>query len=198
MGEQVEQRSLRPDTDAVISEGFPELLARAQSGDAEAFARLWVDLNPRLVRFLRLESPNDAEDLAAETWTSVVKGLRRFRGDEVAWRAWVFTTARRRAIDAARRRSRRVKEVQAGQAPDFVAPDVTDSVVDTLSPGHAVQLLALLPPLQAEVLGLRVIADLPVETVAAMLGRSPGAVRVATHRGLRRLAQELRNQGVTR
>lgn len=181
----------------MISEGFPELLSRAQAGDGEAFARLWVDLNPRLVRFLSLESGNDAEDLAAETWASVVKGLRRFRGDEVAWRAWVFTTARRRAVDAARRRSRRPQQVHEDHARPMLTPDASEAVVDALSPGRAVQLLAVLPPFQAEVLGLRVIADLPVETVAAMLGKSPGAVRVAAHRGLRRLAQELRSQGVT-
>lgn len=181
----------------MISQGFPELLARAQAGDAEAFAQLWVDLNPRLVRFLSLESVDDAEDLAAETWMSVVKGLRRFRGDEVAWRAWVFTTARRRSIDAARRRSRRPRQVETADAPFPHDADPTEAVVDALSPGPALRMLSVLPPSQAEVLGLRVIADLPVETVAAMLGKSPGAVRVAAHRGLRRLARELRSQGVT-
>jgi predicted RNA polymerase sigma factor len=33
----------------------------------------------------------------------VVRGLAGFRGDEAAWRAWLFTTARRRAIDRLRR-----------------------------------------------------------------------------------------------
>ena len=77
----------------MVREGFAELLAKAQAGDEEAFSRLWLDLNPRLVRYLSLEPGRNAEDLAAETWVSVIKGLRRFRGDEVAWRAWVFTTA---------------------------------------------------------------------------------------------------------
>jgi RNA polymerase sigma-70 factor (ECF subfamily) len=62
---------------------------------------------------------------------------------------------------------------------------------------EALQLLATLPPLQAEVLALRVLADLPVDTVAAMLGRTPGAVRVAAHRGLRTLATTLSREGVT-
>ena len=182
-----------------MREDFAELLVRAQAGDEEAFSRLWLDLNPRLVRFLSLEPGRNAKDLAAETWVSVVKGLRRFRGDEIAWRAWVFTTARRRALDDARRRSRRPKEV-LGDVNDraFVVPDPSEFVVEELSPGSALAMLSTLPPFQAEVLGLRVIAGLPVEAVAAMLGKSPGSIRVAAHRGLRALAGSLRSQGVTR
>ena len=58
--------------------------------------------------------------------------------------------------------------------------------------------LAELPSIQAEVILLRVVAGLDTETVAQLTGRSPGAVRVAAHRGLRRLAQILAETGVTR
>jgi RNA polymerase sigma-70 factor (ECF subfamily) len=145
-----------------------------------------------------LEPGQSAEDLAAETWVSVIKGLGRFRGDETAWRAWVFATARRRVLDAARRRSRRPREVP-GELHEHAwrVPDHSEVVVDGMSPGAAVALLSTLPPLQAEVLALRVVAGLPVDTVAAMLGKSPGAVRVSAHRGLRTLAATLRSQGVT-
>jgi RNA polymerase sigma-70 factor, ECF subfamily len=36
---------------------------------------------------------------AADTWMAVIGGLRRFRGDERAFRAMIFTVARHRAID---------------------------------------------------------------------------------------------------
>lgn len=180
----------------VAREEFAEVLARAQAGDEEAFSRLWLDLNPRLVRYLRLEPGQSAEDLAAETWVSVVKGLKRFRGDETAWHAWVFTTARRRALDDARRRSRRPQTSGPGPLDRLAAPD-TPPHLDADGAAEALRLLSTLPPLQAEVLALRVLADLPVDTVAAMLGRSPGSVRVATHRGLRTLAATLSREGVT-
>jgi RNA polymerase sigma-70 factor, ECF subfamily len=175
----------------VLRGDFAGLLARAQGGDEVAFSRLWSDLNPALLRYLRLEPGHSAEDLAAETWVSVVKGLSRFRGDETAWRAWVFTTARRRALDEARRRSRRPRSVAVAVLDDVpAAPDPADDVAEALA------LLALLPAAQAEVIALRVIAGLPVETVAAMVGRSPGAVRVSAHRGLRTLAGLLATRGV--
>ncbi len=52
-------------------------------------------------------------------------------------------------------------------------------------PGTAVMLAN---PDQAEIIVLRVVAGLGTAEVARLVGKSPGAVRVAAHRGLRRLA----------
>jgi RNA polymerase sigma-70 factor, ECF subfamily len=184
---------------AVFGEEFPAVVAAAQDGSEAAFTRLWLDANPALVRYLRLIAPEVAEDVAAETWVQVVRGLRRFRGDEGAWRAWLFTTARRRVIDESRRRSRRREEplhdVPAAVLP--VAADAADEAMERLGTRSAITLLARLPRLQAEVVLLRVLAGLDTEAVARLLGRSPGAVRVAGHRGLRRLAEILAEAGVT-
>ena len=184
---------------AVIGEDFAAVLAAAQHGDEAAFSRLWAGTNPALARYLRVIAPEAAEDIAADTWVQVVRGLRRFRGDEAAWRAWVFTTARRRAIDASRRRSRRreqpLHDVPAALLP--VTADAADQAMERLGTRSAIALLAGLPPLQAEVILLRVVAGLDTEAVARLVGRSPGAVRVAAHRGLRRLAQILAETGVT-
>ena len=81
---------------AVIGAEFPAVLAAAQDGSEAAFARLWQDANPVLLRYLRVGLPDCAEDVAAETWLQVVRGLAGFRGDEQAWRSWLFTIARRR------------------------------------------------------------------------------------------------------
>jgi RNA polymerase sigma-70 factor (ECF subfamily) len=183
----------------VIGPGFPDVLAAAQDGDEVAFTQLWLDGNSALLRYLKVTAPEAAEDIAAETWVHVIRGLRRFRGDEAAWRAWLFTTARRRTIDQARRRSRLagtpVHELPASRLP--VAADAADVALERMSTGAAIALLAHLPPLQAEVILLRVVAGLDTEAVARLVRRSPGAVRVAAHRGLRRLAQILTEAGVT-
>jgi RNA polymerase sigma-70 factor, ECF subfamily len=186
----------------VIGEEFASVLARAQSGDEAAFACLWLDVNPALVRYLRVVSGEVDEDVAAETWVTVVRGLVRFRGDEMAWRGWVFTTARRRAIDEGRRRTRR-RTALASEAADLAdgrglpGLDPALLVLERLDTKAALALVAQLAPLQAEVIVLRVIAGLDVESVARLVGRRPGAVRVAAHRGLVRLAEILATQGVT-
>src|SRR5262249_32882482 len=113
--------SILPILGAVMGDGFAAVLAAAQGGSEEAFSRLWRDGNPPLLRYLRVIAPDVAEDVAADTWVQVVRGLAGFRGDEQAWRAWLFTTARRRSIDEGRRRSRRpaapLGEVAGGAPP---------------------------------------------------------------------------------
>jgi RNA polymerase sigma-70 factor (ECF subfamily) len=181
----------------VIGADFGWVLADAQAGDELAFARLYRDLNPPLLRYLSLGGEL-AEEVAAETWATVVRGLARFKGDETAWRAWVFTTARRRAVDAGRKRTR--ENSLGWRASTWAAdmtPDCAQEVVDAATTEDALRLIRTLPSTQAEVVLLRVVADLPVAQVAEILGRSPGAVRVACHRGLENLARTLAKHGVT-
>ena len=176
-----------------MGDEFAAALAAARNGSEEAFSALWRDANPALLRYLRVIAPAAAEDVAAETWVHVIRGLTAFRGDEAGWRAWLFTTARRRVIDDARRSARRpavpLEEMTVADAP--TAPDAADAALENLETEAAIALVGELPPLQAEVILLRVVAGLDTDAVATLLGRSPGAVRVAAHRGLRQLAEIL-------
>jgi RNA polymerase sigma-70 factor (ECF subfamily) len=194
------RRAHRPGADygPVIGEAFPSVLASAQEGDEAAFARLWRDVNPALLRYLTLGG-DSADDVASETWATVIKRLPRFTGDETAWRAWVFTTARRRAIDAGRRRARTAELERPWRhwPVETIAADAAEAVIERLDTDTALRLVAQLPPLQAEVILLRVVGGLSVPEVARIVGRSPGAVRVAAHRGLRRLEHALSPGGTT-
>lgn len=190
---------------AVIGEDFSAVLSAAQRGDEVAYARLWRDANPPLLRYLRVVTSGDPDDIAAETWASIVRGLRRFRGDESGWRAWLFATARRRAIDDGRRRSRE-RDIPVDDISDLVplealvqpSGDPADLVLAQLALDEALQAIRGLPPLQAEVLVLRIVVGLSTETVAALTGSTPGAVRVAAHRGLKRLAGQFTPAGAVR
>lgn len=187
------------DTLHVVGEDFAALLGAAQGGSEQAFSVLWRDANPALLRYLRVVAAENAEDVAAETWVQVVRGLPRFTGDEAAWRAWLFTTARRRLLDQARVRKRHpaepLDEISAAEVPRTAAAE--QLAMDNIATESAMALLSRLPEHQAEVIFLRVVAGLDTEAVAEMLGRSPGAVRVAAHRGLKKLAALLSGAGVT-
>ncbi len=167
-------------------------LAKARSGDEAGFIELWRRLQPPLLRYLRVVSPDDAEDAASETWLQVVRDLHGFTGEEQDFRRWLFTVARHRAVDAARARARRRACPVPGGGFDHL-PDsvlVEDQVLDGLSVRRATALVARLSPDQAEAVALRVIAGLDTRAVAGILGKSPGAVRIALHRGLRALAAD--------
>ena len=191
--------TLSTDTQHVVGDDFARVLAGAQGGDDDQFAVLWRDANPALLRYLRVLAPENADDIAAETWVHVVRGLPRFIGDEGAWRAWLFTTARRRLIDQARLRKRHPAEplddISAAEMPR--SPDAAQIALDNLATESAIALLSQLPPPQAEVIMLRVVAGLDTDVVADLLGKTPGNVRVMTHRGLKRLEELLGRIGVT-
>ena len=184
----------------MIGDEFPAVLWRPPRTDSEAaFSMLWRDGNPACCATCGSAAP-DAEDVAAETWVQVCRGLPGFRGDERAWRSWLFTIARRRAIDEGRRRSRH-PVTSLDDLPRAREPRAADAEVlamENLATAAVIEAVLALPPLQAEVIVLRMLAGLDNEAVARIVGRSPGAVRVAAHRGLRRLAQTLSPAGVTR
>jgi RNA polymerase sigma-70 factor, ECF subfamily len=187
------------DTQHVVGDDFARVLADAQGGNDDQFAVLWRDANPALLRYLRVLAPENAEDIAAETWVHVVRGLPRFVGDEAAWRAWLFTTARRRLIDQARLRKRHpaepLEELSVAEMPR--SPDAAQIAMDNLATRSAIALLAQLPSVQADVIMLRVVAGLDTDAVAEILGKSPGNVRVMAHRGLKKLEELLGRAGIT-
>jgi RNA polymerase sigma-70 factor (ECF subfamily) len=190
---------LVPILPAVIGDDFPAVLTAAQRGSENAFSALYRDCTPDLLRYLRVAAPDATEDVAAETWVQICRGLPGFCGDERAWRSWLFTVARRRAIDESRRRSRH-PVAPLDDLPSAREPRTADAGVlalDNLATAAVVRAVRELPPLQAEVILLRIMAGLDNEAVAQIVGRSPGAVRVAAHRGLRHLAQTLSPAGVT-
>jgi len=174
---------------------FEQVLDGARRGDEASFATLWRAFNPPLLRFLTtLADGDDAAEVASTVWLEVVRGLDGFAGDEAGFRAWLFTKARSRLIDlrrARRRRPARSPEHDEADRRPGAAPDPAAVLDDAFSTEAALALIGTLPPDQAEVLLLRVVADLDVATVAAMTGKRPGTVRVLAHRGLRRLAKQL-------
>jgi RNA polymerase sigma-70 factor (ECF subfamily) len=182
----------------VIGGAFGVTLANARTGDEAAFARIFHDVQPALLRYLRVITP-EPEDVAGETWIQVVTGLRRFRGGEQDFRAWLFTIARNRAADAGRSRHRRpavpLDMTEAAQQP--TTADAADQALEAVSTQAAMELIKSLPREQAEIIVLRVVAGLDAGDVAKIVGKTPGAVRVAAHRGLRRLAGQVAQAGVT-
>jgi len=184
----------------MIGPEFPVVLSAAARGDEDAFGRLWHDLQPRLLRYFVVVSPAVAEDLASETWLGVVRGIIRFEGNEPAFRAWVFTIARHEVLDWRRRMARRPPaDVPVNGLVELAAhDDPAADALEGLSTRAAMAMLTTLPADQAEAIMLRVVAGLGVDRVAEIMGKRPGTVRVLTHRGLRRLAKQLGDDGRVR
>jgi RNA polymerase sigma-70 factor (ECF subfamily) len=169
------------------------LVERAQRGDDDAFATLYADLAPRVLRYLRHQvgNPDRAEELMQETFMKVVEALSRFRlRERVPFAAWVFRIARNAVIDD-RRSTHPTFELEA--ASQVVSPAVGPAELAEAASERAalVEALGRLTPEHRDVLVYRFFAELRPPEVAALMGRSDGAVRVLQHRALSALRSVL-------
>lgn len=140
---------------------------------------------PSVRGYLRGQGVPEADDLLSEVFLQVTRSLPRFEGIDEELRPWIFAIARNRVIDAHRRRAARPASTGAG-VPDRAAP-AADDPVDP----HLVAALQQLTEEQREVVVLRFVADLPLEEVAELTGRTSGAVKSMQHRALAQLARIL-------
>jgi RNA polymerase sigma-70 factor, ECF subfamily len=180
------------------------LLDRARAGDESAFADVYREVQPRLLRYLQAQARDLAEDVAADTWLDVARAMPGFVGDSTAFRSWIFAIARNRMVDAVRRSARRplhlVDDTAQLEALATSVGDVDDGPAVRAEAYEATQraiaMIRTLPPDQAEVLLLRVLAELDPPEVALLVGKPVGHVRVLAHRGLRRLGRMLESGSV--
>ncbi|MEU0966410.1 RNA polymerase sigma factor [Streptomyces sp. NPDC005917] len=168
-------------------------VARAQDGDETAFAVAYRLVQPGLLGYLRGLVGDEAEDVASDAWLEIARDIGRFKGDGAGFRGWTATIARHRALDHLRRQ--RVRPRPGGTEQDVLGlpgPHNThEQALESLSTEWALELVRGLPRDQAEAVLLRVVVGLDGPAAARVLGKRPGAVRTAAHRGLKRLARQL-------
>lgn len=164
------------------------------AGDEGAFRTVYREVQPPLLRYLTvLVGAADAEDVASEAWSQAFRDLDRFSGDADGFRGWITTIGRNRALDHLRRASRRPVSDQTLDDLLDLRDDV-DVELDTLGRVNSeavLRLIAALPREQAEAIMLRTVLGFDASTAARILGKRPGAVRAAAHRGLKQLAKKI-------
>lgn len=176
---------------------FATTLAAARANAGWAFESLFRTFAPRVHGYLRTHGVVEPDELTNDVFLSVFRSLPRFDGDERDFRAWTFTIARNRIVDEHRRQARRVPTIPAevdGYA-EHAGGDVEAEALTNLGSEWAVDLIRRLAPDQRDVLLLRIVADLTVDQVAAVVGKRSGAVKALQRRGLA-AAKRLLERGV--
>jgi RNA polymerase sigma-70 factor (TIGR02960 family) len=196
-------------------------LARAQRGDEEAFAQLTEPYRRELQLhcYRIVGSLQDAEDLLQETLLAAWRGLEQFEGRS-SLRAWLYTIATNRCLNAIRDRERRPQAAPGDRPgrqgithpPESFAeiawlqpyPDALLEGVIDVAPGPAARYeakesvalafvsgLQHLAPRQRAVLVLRDVLGFHAEEVADMLGSSEASVNSALQRARGTLEKRL-------
>lgn len=171
------------------------LWLRARAGDDGAYREALLCMAARLRGYLRrrlASRPDDVEDLVQE----VLLALHLQRGTwdaTVPVGAWMLAIARYKLIDSWRRRGRY-------DAPLAALDEIDEAELPTADGDGALAgrdlgvLLQALPSAQREAITLAKLEGLSLLEVSARTGASVAAVKVQVHRGLRRLADLVKNR----
>ncbi|MQA98809.1 MAG: sigma-70 family RNA polymerase sigma factor [Actinobacteria bacterium] len=175
------------------------VLARARSGEPEAWALIYDSLSPAVLGYLRMRGAADPEDLLSECFLQLVRDIRSFEGDAGDFRSWTFTVAHNRLLDDVRRRARRPLETVPLETLDEAMPagDTEREALLSMSVAHIERAIRRLTPDQGEVLALRLFGQLTVGETARVVGKRAGAVKALQRRGLAALQKEISKEGVT-
>ena len=167
-----------------------DLVDRAIAGDQDAFASLFEITLPSIYRYLygRSGDATLAEDLAQDAYMRAMRAIRTsFKGASTEFLAWMIRIARNRFLDHVK--SGRVRwEVVVDETPIMIASGNPElEAIERVAGGNLRNALNRLTPEQQEIVYLRFFQGLQIAEVAAVTGRTEGAVKALQFRALRAL-----------
>lgn len=177
-------RPRRPTSDVELAQAF-------QAGDAHAFDQLFARYHGKLIAYARKSGcPNDAEDLAQEAFTALVRTAPTHDpGFNVS--AYLFTVVRYRAIKLGLRRAREPSSNDTSSELEDPAQDPLDQLIAQHGFERIVALLEdRCTPAEQTVLALTHQGQSTAE-IAATLETTAGNVRVIHHRARTKLRAAL-------
>lgn len=163
------------------------LIERAREMDAGAWDELYTSHHSAIFRYVyvRTRDVNVASELAADVFVQAVQGIRRYRYQGVAFRAWLFRIARNLVADHHRKTTRTTTEtLNEDIGASLGQEDFAENLVERRT---LLVTLGQLTPEQQEVVALRFFEGLSLAEVAAATGRRTGAVKALQHRALQRM-----------
>lgn len=175
------------------------LVAVAEQRDRQAFDALCRRFTPRLGAFLRARTRGEVEELVQEVMLTVWRKAGLYDPAKSAPTTWIFTIARNKAIDAARRR----RPIPSADDPHFVeragpspaiAPD--DHAANLQVRAQLADALDALPEEQAEVLRGVYIEALTLREVAERLRIPLGTAKSRVRLALGTLRKHFAREGI--
>ncbi len=178
------------------NEHIRELVARAQKGDRDALEELYLIHFDRIYSYLHVSVGNrhDAEDLTTQTFLKMLEKIGSFRWRSAPFSAWLFRIAHNLAMDHFRSRRRWQPEEEVPEPPGSEEPSAELEAMQTIGRESMLQLIERLSPEQQQVLTLKFVFNFPNTEVAAILGKSEGAIKSLQHRALASLQKQIAQQ----
>ncbi len=175
-----------------------ELIERARRRDNKAWAEIYEHFKGPLYGFFvhQVHNRELAEDLTEEVFVEAMRAAERFHGSFADLRSWLFRIGRNNLIDHRRRQGRATLEAIEDANPSELAravpsEDPEEIVIGRLDRQRVWDAVERLSPEQKEVVLLRLSGGLSSPEIAAIVGKTVGAVKALQHRALGALAKML-------
>jgi RNA polymerase sigma-70 factor (ECF subfamily) len=174
-------------------DGEDKLIRDAIRGLSSAFGSLYGHYQPQIYRFvfLKVGRREEAEDITHQVFLSAWTNVASYKDRGHPFSSWLYQIARNKVIDHYRTNKvdlpLEIFEevlVSSDDSPleDFETKSTTEEVQ---------RAIARLKPEYQEVIILRFVEDLPLKEVAAITGKSEGAIKLLQHRAVKNLKQYL-------
>lgn len=162
--------------------------ATPSQADDGVFCAAYREFSPAVLNYLRARDVEDPEGMTQEVFLSLYAQLEGLTGGVQGAKSLLFSIAHARYVDEHRRRIKApASSGYDAQADPRCSASAEEQLLAAEGSETVKTLLGTLQQDQQEVIALRVIADLSLETTAEIMGRSPGAVKQLQHRALCRL-----------
>jgi RNA polymerase sigma-70 factor (ECF subfamily) len=176
-----------------------DIIARARTGDNEAWGELYRSYAPPIYRFCRRALParEDAEDATMEIFMKLREKLAQYDPAR-PFKSWLYKVAANHCWDVLRRRNSR-KDMEAADIDDVplqsADTDQLTQLIEAQTSSHVRAALAKLPARAQMALVLRYFAEMNYDEIAESLGVSRAAVGVVILRARHQLRDTLASMG---
>ena len=175
-----------------------DVLSKAIEGDLEAFSVLYKENIQRIYTYIyyRTGNKHDAEDLTARVFQRALSHIRNYEDKGVPFSAWLYRIAHNLVANWHRDHSRK-KEISIDETP-MELPDIEmpeSSMIKNQEIGELMTYVRTLPADRQMVLILKFVDDLTNQEIAAIMGKSEGAIKSLYHRTLLQLRDRINGDG---
>lgn len=166
-----------------------QLIQSCQEGEKESFAFLYDQYVQKMYGFIfhKVLHKETAEDITSDVFLKALEKINTFDSSKASFATWLFTIARNRVTDHFRRSK------EAGNREDIwdiaSSEDIEERANSKYIYGQLQQHMCSLPVLQREMLMMRFWQDMTYAEIAEILGKSPGSVKVAVGRSIKKLKE---------
>lgn len=169
------------------------LIEKAQRGDAQALDELchreWRSVYTLL--YAALQNRPETEDATREVFLRALRSFDRYQHQDIPFRAYLAIIAENLLRDHWRRSSPMFVHFTDQADPPANEPLLVQQVLDAVRQRSMSELLDTLNDDQRDVIRLRILDGRSTDEVAAIMNRTPDAVRQLQHRAITALRQRM-------